>query len=193
MEKNIYEFISLVLSAPFIGLYAFTRVAINNETDIVSWLVGLTGVVMVPLCIPSFYAWRKGLAWDFPDRKTRTVPFIIVVLGYLLTTIFFLFNGIFTFMYMALAYLLNGTVSLIINFKTKISLHALGICGPATALLFLGFIYDSVALYALSVIVAFSRYKLGRHTIEQLLLGCIVGVITTALSYYIGLMMFGAL
>jgi len=191
MEKNIYELVSLAFSAPFIGLYSFTRVAISDETDIVSWLAGLIGIVIVPLFVPSIYAWRKGFAWDFPDRKTRTMPFAIVVLGYLLTTIFYLYNGIFSLLYIALAYLLNGIASLIINFKTKISLHTLGICGPATALLLLGFIYDSIALYALSTVVALSRYKLGRHTIRQLLLGCIVGVVTTALSYYMALVTVG--
>lgn len=185
MKKNIYELISLAFSAPFIGLYTFTRIATSSEADTSSWLAGLIGVFIVPLCVPSLYAWKKGFAWDFPERKTRTIPFTMVVLGYLITTIFFLYKGTFPLLYIALTYLFNGFTSLIINFKTKISLHSLGVCGPATLLLLLGFIYDSIALYALSTIVAFSRYKLGRHTIEQLLLGCIVGVITTIISYYI--------
>ncbi len=186
MRITIYELLSIIFSAPFIALYTIIRLIPSNELSLLDLFMLLTSLTVIPLAIPLYTAYRKGYEWDYPVRETRIKPFSLVVLNYLiaLITTYFM-DSDNTILFLITSYFLNGLISLIISLKHKISLHMIGIIGPATYLLLIGLLMDSIILYLLSAIVAYSRYILKRHSIGQIIMGAISGFILTITAYVI--------
>jgi membrane-associated phospholipid phosphatase len=186
MGISVYELLSIIFSAPFIALYTIIRLLPSNELTFIDFSILLIGLAIIPLIIPLYTAYRKGYEWDYPARETRIKPFSLVVLNYFIALIIlYLIGSSNTVLFLITSYFLNGLVSLIISLKHKISLHMIGIIGPATYLLLIGFLMDSTILYILSIIVAYSRYILKRHSIEQIIMGVISGFILTIIAYMI--------
>jgi membrane-associated phospholipid phosphatase len=186
MRISVYELLSIIFSAPFIALYIILRLLSSNELSFLDLFVLITSLTIIPLVIPLYTAYRKGYEWDYPARETRIKPFSLVVLNYSIALIILYFTGSDnTVLFLITSYFLNGLISLIISLRHKISLHVIGIIGPATYLLLIGFLIDSIILYILSVIVAYSRYILKRHSIEQIITGVISGFILTIIAYMI--------
>ncbi len=185
-NKKIYEFISIILSAPFIALYIILRVFFLYTFSIEQLILLIIGYVLLPLFIPLLYSYKKKVEWDYPSREERIIPFSLVFIGYALTLIaLYLLDTCREGVFLAMSYTLNGLVSLLISFKYKISIHVIGIMGPATYLLLIGLLKDFLALFILSLLVSYSRYILKRHTPMQLFLGYIESIVITILAYNI--------
>jgi membrane-associated phospholipid phosphatase len=74
-----------------------------------------------------------------------------------------------------------GTLFLFfINLYWKISIHAMGIAGPTTVLVFV-FGYWGVLLGLLLLPVIWSRVYLKKHTVAQAITGGILGFVLTAI------------
>lgn len=76
----------------------------------------------------------------------------------------------------------NTLIVFFINLKWKISVHAMGVAGPAIALMFftpLGFF-----LGLLTPLVMWSRISLKKHTRNQVLAGSVLGYVLTFLQIY---------
>lgn len=176
-----------MFSAPFIALYILLRLAIDKIIDdFLAFTILFIGLVIIPLIFPLFIAFRRGYEWDYPNRSTRIYPFSIVTIFYFITLALILYlrcnNEI---IFLALSYSVNGFVSLLISLKYKISIHLVGITGPATYFYFLGYWIDAIILYLIAFITAYSRFYLRRHTIPQLIMGVMVGITFTYISYLI--------
>ena len=82
-------------------------------------------------------------------------------------------------------YFVNGLVLMIITLKWKISIHASGITGPFTALIYqLG--STMLPLLLLVIPVAWARVELKAHTIRQVTAGAILSSMLTwiQMSFY---------
>ena len=76
----------------------------------------------------------------------------------------------------------NTLIVFFINLKWKISIHAMGVTGPTTALIFINPLFFIFGL--LSPLVMWSRVTLKKHTLGQVLGGSILGYIITAIQLY---------
>ncbi len=183
MSKNIATALSLIFSAPFIGLYVAIRTWLYLGGDCSTLIIMMLSLAILPLVIPATWALRHGIEWDYPEKKQRFKPFLLVILNYFFSTLFFsIYYPDYPF-FLSLAYLMNSIVAIMLNFWTKVSLHTMGIAGPALTLYYLGLNIDAIILFIITFIVMYSRYMLRRHNLLQLTLGFISAITTTTLSW----------
>ena len=64
----------------------------------------------------------------------------------------------------------------------KISIHAIGLAGPLTALWIMGYHFP-IIMMCLTVLVSISRIILNAHTIVQVTTGLIIGVVSTYMQF----------
>ena len=112
------------------------------------------------------------------QQEKRPLFFIFAVSMHLLGSIISLLLGASLFALFMLSYATVTTSLLIINFKTKVSVHTAGVTGPLTYVVyFLGIEYT--ILYLLVIPVIWARYTLRAHTITQLTLGVVDSIVVT--------------
>ena len=80
----------------------------------------------------------------------------------------------------SLAYLFVDIAIMVNNLFWKISIHAAGIAGPTTALVYV-FGTKFIFLYIFTALVFYIRLKLKAHTLYQLMAGCAVAIGVTFL------------
>ena len=79
-------------------------------------------------------------------------------------------------------YCMNTALVWLITKYWKISIHAIGITGPLTALWIMGYHFP-IIMICLSILVSTSRVILNAHTIVQVTSGLIVGVVSTYMQF----------
>ena len=156
-------------------------------TPLSSAAIGILTLCVAPF-VPVAYSARSGRTdLDISDVKKRAPLYGIGLVGYALgTAAFYAFNNRLMFL-MGLAYLCVGSAMFLITLLWKISAHTAGIAGPTTALV-LVFGAWIVPLYALSILMVWSRVKLRAHTLSQAISGMIVAITITILvfsAYYL--------
>ena len=156
-------------------------------TPLSSAAIGILTLCVAPF-VPVAYSARSGRTdLDVSDVKKRAPLYGVGLVGYALgTAAFYAFNNRLMFL-MGLAYLCVGSAMFLITLLWKISAHTAGIAGPTTALV-LVFGAWIVPLYALSILMVWSRVKLRAHTLSQAISGMIVAITMTILvfsAYYL--------
>ena len=187
MAKKVAKWISIVTVVPFIGLFVLTTLYLlrpavyGNEF---SWYIfSLLFLTFIPL---SAYLLKDKIPKykDKGRQGERRLAFIMAVIGYVSGNVLsFVFNAPNGFKTIFLAYLFSGIILTFINAVVghKASGHAAGVSGPFTLLLyFISFRYFFI--YIILPLVFWSRLKLGRHKIGQLLSGTAIGIIATVLG-----------
>lgn len=183
--KKIYEGVSIAFSAPFIALYICIRLFMSSLINVEELVMSLLHLVAIPLIIPLYYAIRLKIDWDYPERKHRVIPFFLVNLGYTVLLVYSLTTQNRELVFLSLSYWMNGITAWFISLGYKISIHMIGISGPATYMFLTDYMIDATILYIVGITTAFSRYKLKRHTLYQLILGYSMGVLLTITAYYL--------
>lgn len=139
--------------------------------------------------LPMVEIWRrirKGEASDphLSNREERIKPLsvglAITFAGLLLLV---LFKAPIPLIALLGAGFLSGTVLVGITSVCKISLHAAGVTGVATALTIL-YGYYGLPLWLLVMVVWWARYTLGQHNAAQLMAGSAVSAIVTFTTFY---------
>ncbi len=181
--RSLNELVSMAFSAPFIALYLLIRLVVDDSIGIMGLILGLLWLVAIPLTVPLYYAWAYGIEWDYPDRRHRIIPFLLIVIGYLFLVALSILLLRRTMQFISLSYLINGLFAWATSLRYKISIHMIGISGPATAILLLGYDVDAAILYTAGIITAYSRMTLKRHTPGQIITGFLSGIILTVLAY----------
>ena len=183
---RLYNIVSAMFSAPFIAALVTTLLYIYAVITIIELLILFLSTVIIPLVVSILWAWSKGIQWDYPERRHRITPFSLIVFGYFLGFSFlYIMPSTMYSKILVFSYLLNGFISLVITLWYKISIHVVGIAGPATFLYLINYIGSSIMFYILSVIVSYSRYRLKRHTLPQIILGYTVAISTTYIAYIV--------
>jgi membrane-associated phospholipid phosphatase len=178
-EMPFAHFISTVLSPavvalPFIILMALAR---KNQNIFLSVLI-----TIFFLCIgPMTYIIIGVICGKFTDldvslRSQRVGPFLFgiasTLIGYIVLS---LTHGQRNLETLLLLVAISGFVMMFITFWWKISMHASALSAAVTALTL---VYGLIVLpaYLLVILVSWSRVKLQRHTLGQVIAGAIVGV-----------------
>lgn len=139
----------------------------------------LFGSVFPMLVIYLMYRIGKVGDLDVTDRSQRKVPFILGILVYALgTIIMFSLNAPAIAIALMFCYTMNTLVTFLISLHWKISVHAVGVSGPFTCLVyFMGWLYSPLLL--LIIPIGWSRIELKAHTLAQVVAGFLLSIALT--------------
>ncbi|MGZ7069253.1 MAG: PAP2 family protein, partial [Methanobacterium sp.] len=117
---------------------------------------------------------------DIPKRTDRNYPLLLVILSYAIGVIvLYLLNAPSITTILMFCYFSNTLIVFFINLYWKISIHSLGVAGPAAALIYVFGV--SGILYMLIIpLVMWSRVYLKEHTISQVVMGALLGFLATS-------------
>ena len=183
-KNSLARFISAALNAPFIALISFVSLIAAQWSSSSLLLILITSLFasLFPL-VSIMYLAKRGAISDIyaSDRKTRFKPFMLAIAFYMIGLICLLIvkapSNITAFM---ASYLVNASVLLVISLAWKISIHASGIAGPVTALVFnLGAMM--IPFFLLAVPVAWARMELKAHDYKQVAAGVLLA---SALTWF---------
>jgi membrane-associated phospholipid phosphatase len=176
------EIISLTFNAPVVAAFTFLVLLASEKAPNFLGLVVITVTfgTIIPLGIIYFLS-KHGVIPDFyaSHRETRAVPFVGAISSYLAGAIvLFLAEAPPIVTALMLCYFGNSLVMMLVSLKWKISVHASGISGPATALVYaLG--VQALPVFVLLIPVGWARMKLKAHTLVQFLVGALLTIATT--------------
>jgi membrane-associated phospholipid phosphatase len=174
--------LSAALNAPLVTLVTFIPLILLYGQDNALQLFTITTVFGCIFPLIMVYGLLKlDLIKDFyaHDRHTRFIPFLWTTLFYLMGAISLIYISAPSAVTALMAcYFVNGMVLMLITMKWKISIHASGITGPFTALVFqLGAVM--LPLLLLVIPVAWARVELKAHSVMQVTAGAILSGLLT--------------
>jgi membrane-associated phospholipid phosphatase len=127
---------------------------------------------------------KSGVISDFnvSERRQRTRPFVGAAASYLAGSgVLLLLKGPTIIIALMLCYACNTIIMLLITLRWKISIHASGIAGPTTALVYSIGTWAAV-FFMLLIPVGWARVQLKAHTPWEIFAGALVTAITTWLQ-----------
>ncbi|MGD2142237.1 MAG: PAP2 family protein [Candidatus Bathyarchaeota archaeon] len=181
-KKRVAKYVSAAMNAPLIAILTFTPLIILYGHPAQNLLIAVTTFFGAILPLSStYYLVRKGIIPDIyaSDRSTRTEPFLWAMASYLLgVTALLWLNAPFVVTALMACYFVNALIMLCITLYWKISIHAVGVTGPITALVFqLG--AKISPLFLLMLPVAWARIELKAHNLKQVIAGAVISTILT--------------
>jgi hypothetical protein len=187
MANRMARWVSIAFDSSVLSLPIFLLIGwLDSQVIGLAWaaltLIIVTGIPLVYILIGK----RKGWVSDFEISQRSDRPrFILVSLSSDMLAILLLsvFNGPHLLRVMVLVYLCLGITMMTISSYWKISLHMAGVGGFSTALVFLFGPLGIIAFLSLPL-VAWARYHRKKHTLPQLAMGAIAGIVITSLVFY---------
>lgn len=172
-----------ILNAPLITLYTFAYAiaTLRPENSLALLLLAALFGTILPMGI-ILSMLRRGILKDVyaSERETRFKPFLGAILSYLLGLAALIAIAAPQLIWVLMAgYLVNTIIMMIITLRWKISIHASGIAGPATYLVY-AFGIQLWPVFLLIIPIGWSRLKLKAHTLGQVAAGFLL---TTLLTY----------
>ncbi len=179
--------ISNLLSPPLIALASLILTAQAEENDsALLWIISYIVLLLVPPTLYILWLVHRGEVSDFHlnAREERTQPLLVILANTALVSFVMFIGGAPRLMLIATAAALIQLIFvLIITLRWKISGH----CTAAAGLSVLALALYGESLLPLTFIVpvtAWSRIRLGRHTIAQTVAGSFLGASTVILVLY---------
>jgi membrane-associated phospholipid phosphatase len=206
--KNLFDpfktarVISTLLVPPIPMLFVFILLAIQVEDICLSKIIVISTTLLFGVMLPIFLfiyllKKKKVVNKDADKKEERTLPFSIALLfyicGFFVLRIFDINLFIQSFWF---GYITNMFLLIMINKFWKISIHAVGISGPATIVVCLlsesqHLFVNSIAFFIITilflvvVIVGWARIKLKCHSVLQVIAGSILGISSTLVHIYL--------
>ncbi|MGE5680126.1 MAG: phosphatase PAP2 family protein [Bacillota bacterium] len=176
--------VSTLFVPPSLTIIIFTFFAFYYEQSVTELLTVLCVAYSFGFIFPIImfiYLRKKGkiIDQDASLKEERTVPFFIAVMMYAAGFLILVYSGAnaitssFWFCYIS-----NTLIVILINKYWKISAHALGISGPLAAITYALGVKGFVFIFLL-FIVGWSRIRLKRHTLLQVIAGGVLGFVLT--------------
>ncbi len=183
MASDKFEsMISFVFNPAVMTAFAFTILMYPLESvqTILMLAIAITFGTLVPLGM-MYHLSKRGLISDFyvSEKKERAKPFAGAIASYIVGSVALLLvraPPIVTAL--MLCTVGNTAIMMLITFRWKISIHASGIAGPVTALVY-GTGAWAAVFFLLLIPVGWARMRLRAHTPWQILAGALVTIIST--------------
>lgn len=181
--------ISRVAPAPFINLYVGIIISYFPPASIGPLLSPLESVVICLVLMvitpvsPIIVQARRGkVDLDVSTREMRAGFFAFSLLCYVAAYLVYWWFQCDVMRVLAAAYFAVTLGVLTATLRTKVSVHAAGVGGPGTALLY---IYGMPALpvLVLWIAVVWARTTLRQHTVAQSVGGILIGIVITLTVY----------
>lgn len=182
-RKRVAQFVSAAMNVPLIALVTFIPLILSQERASAPLLIAITTLFGSAIPLASvYYMVKKGIIPDVyaSDRRTRVKPFLGAMASYITGVVALLAAGAPRSVTALMAcYFVNAAVLLVITLVWKISIHASGVTGPVTALVFqLG--AKMLPFFLLALPVAWARIELKAHNLKQVVAGTLL---TTGLTW----------
>ena len=190
INSRVAETISFVLNAPLIAAITFIilieSIGSKSNTELML-AVTILFATIIPLV--SIYVLAKSrVISDFyaTKKETRVYPFFAAIISYFFGSVILLSIGADPrIVSLMLCYFVNTAIMMTINFRWKISIHASGISGPATALIYLSLGIPGSVLMLLILPIGWARITLKAHTLLQVLAGSLFTIVITYLQFVV--------
>lgn len=184
-KTKLAKFISAAMNAPLIAILTFVPLILSQRNGSPMLLIGVTTLFGAILPLSStYYLVRRGIIPDIyaSDRASRTEPFLWAMASYLMGVGALLYlEAPFVVTALMACYFVNAIVMLLITLYWKISIHAVGVTGPITALVFqLG--TQMIPFFLFVLPVAWARMELKAHNMRQVIAGAVLSTILTWLQ-----------
>jgi len=181
-SRRFAELISFVFSPPIVAAPAFLYLILLQRP--VDSLTLAVISVMFGALVPLSIVYGLSKLRIIPDlwasqRETRVIPFTGAIFSYILgSAALAIENSPAIITALMLCYAGNTVIMMLISMRWKISVHASGIAGPATALIYaLG--TAVLPLLLLVVPVGWARIRLKAHTLAQVAAGVLLTIVAT--------------
>ena len=184
---SVARWISLLASAPLLAVPAFLLILFSSEAPSLGLLRDIGVSLFFGTCVPiaSVLIFPAKQTGSFDVREERANPLLLGAAGYLFGSLilFQLAAPAFSVLLM-FCYGTNTLVVFLVNLRWKISIHAMGVAGPTTALLYT--VGSAGAVLGLILLpVAWSRIILRKHTAGQVIAGASAGYVLTISQFYV--------
>lgn len=148
-------------------------------------LASLFGTVLPIAAVALLMDSNDGSEGPFDERKKRSRPLLVVSGIYFLgAALLYVADAPIIIFGLMFCYFSNTMIVYLINKYWKVSIHAMGVAGPTTALIFafgpLGAVYA-----VLLPIVMWARLELDKHTDLQVIVGSTLGFALTGLQLHL--------
>lgn len=194
--------VSIALHPFFMAVYGVCLLFLYTDFKFIfegQFLIFIAPVFVFTLLIPVnilFIFKKMGLIkdYDLKDKEERFMPFIAILLSYLLLFFYFYNAGLYTWF---LALLLSPSILLIVSAILtrywKISAHMIGIGGLIGGVLSVCYFVKGANPYILFIILFIlagclgtARLILKRHTPAQVYVGFLLGLAVTFACVWVG-------
>ncbi|MGA3297616.1 MAG: hypothetical protein ABSD41_09200 [Candidatus Bathyarchaeia archaeon] len=181
-SEKTASIISIALNPTIIAGFAFLLLVSqqNIQTSFLLMTICLTFGTLVPL-VMVYQLSRRGIVSDYyvSQKEERAKPFAGAIISYLVGSgVLLLVNAPPIITAFMLCYAGNTMIMMIITLRWKISIHAAGIAGPTTGLIY-GIGVWAAVFFTLLVPVGWARVRLKAHTPLQMLAGGLVTIAAT--------------
>lgn len=178
------KIVSYVLSAPvYATLLAWYMLWVRSRLNMLEWLSAFVFLGAAPILAVLLGVARGKVDVFVSKRSARPFYFIPAVASYVIGGWVFTVLGDRLLAAFAFTYATVTISMLAATFVEKVSVHAAGVAGPTTFMV-LTFGVSYLALYALVLTVGLARLCLKAHTVRELILGTLIAVIITALTWF---------
>ena len=193
MIKRIAHLTSGIFSPFLIGLILILLVSLEATASFnaaIKWSLLLFALSILPTFTFTVFLVRNnhldGVFSSSCRQRIRIYALMFVLAGVCCITLFFL-KAPLMLLVLAIAGLTGTVIFTLLNLWWKVSLHTAFITAMVTMLfIFYGFV--STALLPLIPLVAWSRIRLGQHSMAQTATGALLGaLILSAVFYLFGL------
>jgi len=183
-NARILLLLSYASSAPIMAGMAFIVLTELESASFVHALASLLFATVFPVAIIVFFAKRERIDYNIPDRNIRYKPFVFAIASYVLGFLALLSLKAPSIMIcMMVAYVFNTSVLFLITLFWKISIHAAGVTGPITFLVYaLGWRWNF--LYLLVIPVGGMKLLMREHSVSQLVAGSVLSAVLSWLQIY---------
>jgi membrane-associated phospholipid phosphatase len=175
--------ISLVFNPAVVAAFAFLILLYPvqpNQTSLMLLGICVTFGTVVPLVMIYQFS-KRGLISDFyiSEKDERAKPFAGAAASYIVgSAALLLLRAPSMVTALMFCYAGNTAMMMLITLRWKISVHASGIAGPATALVY-GIGTWAGVFFVLLIPVGWARLRLKAHTPWQILTGALVTIAAT--------------
>lgn len=189
-KRRFAELISDIAYAPLVSIPVFLLInyyILNLDDFIIITTVCaiFAGIMPISLVLLWFRGKNIQIDIDIPERTDRNYPLLLVILSYAIGVIvLYMLNAPAITTVLMFCYLSNTLVVFFINLYWKISIHSMGVAGPAAALIY---IFGSTGVLFMLIIplVMWSRVYLKEHTVLQVIMGAMLGFLATSFQIYL--------
>lgn len=182
------KFISAISHPPIVSIPTFALLNYFflsfNDFLVVTSICAVFATIL-PITTVTIWINREGIDLDITDRKKRKLPLVFAISSYLMG--FLILYGIGAPLIttaLMFCYFSNTLIVLFITIFWKISLHSMGVAGPTAAMIY-SFGYTGILFGLIIPIVMWSRVKLKKHSISQVIGGAAYGLVVTMIQLHI--------
>ncbi|MHA1908292.1 MAG: hypothetical protein ACW98Y_13420 [Candidatus Thorarchaeota archaeon] len=190
-QAKLARAISRLTPAPLFDLYVGIIFVFSSPIGLgpilTPWfalLICIIFMVTLPVVPIVYAAWRGKVDLDVSEQAMRGRFFLYAIVFYVIAFDIYTIASCDVLAWLSAAYITVTAGVMMATKWSKVSVHTAGVGGPGTALFF---IYGVLAwpVVLVWVLVVWSRVYLRQHSFLQALVGLILSILITMVTYFI--------